>query len=95
MANSNCLEGMQCPKCESFEPFYITALSVFTMYDDGTDEHSDVLWENDAFCSCGSCEFNGRVSDFKEKEKKPEPQESGRMVGASRGSHESDIDGNH
>ena len=39
--NTNCLSGMQCPKCGSLEPFGIEVTMVVTMSDDGTEDYGD------------------------------------------------------
>lgn len=68
MANSNCLDGFQCPKCGSLEPFTICAQVMCTVYDEGTDEYGDVEWEDDSYCRCHKCDHTGVVKDF-QKEK--------------------------
>jgi hypothetical protein len=64
MTNTNCLEGMQCPECSSEGPFKISATSLFTVYDDGTDDHEDVDWYEDSYCQCGECDHSGTLKDF-------------------------------
>jgi hypothetical protein len=65
MSNTNCLDGMSCPRCVSFGPFTIRAEATFTVTDDGTDDYSDVDWTDDANCVCCQCNFGGTVKDFK------------------------------
>ena len=65
MPNTNCLQGLRCPECDSEGPFYIECRSLFTVYDDGATEFSDLEWEDDAFIQCYSCEHEGKVKDFK------------------------------
>ena len=65
MANGNCLVGMQCPKCQSFEPFLIEVTVVVRMHDDGTDAvDADQDWGHESWCCCDTCSFTGRVRDF-------------------------------
>jgi len=65
MPNTNCLCGMQCPKCKSFEPFAIEITTTVRVFDDGTDDQlSDTHWEDDSYCECGKCTFTGTVKDF-------------------------------
>jgi hypothetical protein len=73
--NTNCLEGIKCPKCESHQPFDISARTTVMMFDDGSDpedSHGDLEWDNDSFCRCASCNHTGKVSDFRADQKPPE-----------------------
>lgn len=64
--NTNCLEGMQCPKCQSLEPFTITAGIKVLVYDAGTEDlNLDYEWEDNASCACEKCDNAGRIADFK------------------------------
>ena len=69
MTNTNCLEGMKCPKCGSGGPFKIEATSIFTIYDDGTEDHSDVNYNGESFCQCygDDCDYESTVNGFKVK----------------------------
>ena len=67
MASENCLKGMRCPKCGSFEPFNICISTTVQMNDDGHEYdggYSD--WDEDSYCSCTECGKHGKVSDFKD-----------------------------
>lgn len=55
--NTNCLEGMKCPKCGSLEPFEISARATFEVFDSGTEDYYEVAWENDSDCLCMECSF--------------------------------------
>ena len=68
MTNTNILEGMQCPACKSDGPFKIQAKSMFTVYDDGTDDYGDVDWYDDSYCMCSDCDHSATVKDFGIKE---------------------------
>lgn len=69
--NENCLKGMQCPKCGSYEPFRINAQVTLTAYDDGTEFNGgDVEWDDDAACACIECGRTGKVRDFTKKKGK-------------------------
>jgi hypothetical protein len=72
MTNTNILEGMHCPQCGSDGPFKISATSLFTVYDDGTD-HEDVEWDDDSSCACDTCDHSGTVKDFTIKETEAAP----------------------
>lgn len=65
--NDNCLAGMQCPECRSQAPFVITALSDFEMYDDGSESHGDIEYDDDSSCRCKACNYTGAVGHFKAK----------------------------
>lgn len=63
--NENCLAGMRCPKCRSLEPFKIECSVLMTVTDNGTDEaEGDTEWNDDDYCQCRECEFEGKVKDF-------------------------------
>jgi hypothetical protein len=62
--NNNCLEGKACPKCGSLEPFYITAQTLVTVFDDGTGDTQDFEWDDNSYCSCQACGFSGVLKDF-------------------------------
>jgi hypothetical protein len=65
MPNTNCLQGMQCPKCKSLEPFAIEVTTTFSVSDEGTgDQLGDTHWDNDSYCECCQCVFIGTVKDF-------------------------------
>jgi len=63
--NVNCLEGFKCPECGVLEPFYIEVITTVTMFDEGSDNHGDLTWEDDSYCVCSECEYEGKVKDFK------------------------------
>ena len=66
MTNTNCLDGMQCPKCTSFEPFKIEVKTIMKVFDSGTDDHGDTQWDADSYCECDKCGFSAIVADFSE-----------------------------
>ncbi len=65
MANENCLSGIRCPNCGSEEPFVITVQTLMRMFDDGSDTHGDVDWNEGSGCSCESCKHAGLIRDFR------------------------------
>jgi hypothetical protein len=65
MTNTNCLEGMQCPDCGSFEPFNIAVKTMMKVFDNGTDDHGDTDWDEDSYCECCNCQLYGSVAQFK------------------------------
>jgi hypothetical protein len=66
--NTNCLQGIACPKCGCGEGFKIAATAVFTVTDDGTECDGDVEWQDDDFIQCGACYHGGEVADFTARE---------------------------
>jgi hypothetical protein len=67
--NTNCLEGMKCPKCGSLEPFLIEVVTVQRFTDEGEDflgdKGSDTEWNDESYCHCVHCEYEGKVGDFR------------------------------
>jgi hypothetical protein len=68
MANSNCLEGLRCPHCGSYEPFSIEGTVSAKVYDDGVDESKCFEWNDDSQIVCHDCGRDGLVREFKVKE---------------------------
>ena len=62
--NTNCLEGVACPKCESLGPFGIGTHCSAIVHDDGIEETSDHEWDKDSPITCQECDHYGKVSDF-------------------------------
>ncbi len=72
MPNENCLEGVKCPKCGHEKSFDIMVSAIARVNDGGIDRCEDYEWDDDSFCACRNCEFQGVVRDFKKpKPKKP------------------------
>jgi len=66
--NTNLLEGMRCPRCKSFGPFYIRAEITLEVQDSlAVKIDEDFDWGNDSYCECASCRFDSSVIDFKER----------------------------
>jgi Zn ribbon nucleic-acid-binding protein len=63
--NTNCLEGMKCPKCGQDDSLKIEATCIFTVTDDGTeDEGNGHEWGDTNYCECPDCGHHGTVADF-------------------------------
>jgi hypothetical protein len=75
MTNTNCLTGMQCPKCNSLEPFKIEVKTRMKVFDSGTDDHGDTEWDADSYCECCECSHCGTVADFSKESPTPLSQE--------------------
>jgi hypothetical protein len=63
--NTNCLEGMKCPQCGSLEPFRIETTTVMAWTDEGEAESANLEWEDDSYCECLECDYQGLVADFR------------------------------
>ena len=63
--NDNCLAGLRCPDCLQEERLDIEGSSVFKVFDDGTDGHSDVEWDDDSFVHCPECGHDGTLAEFR------------------------------
>ncbi|NOG70464.1 hypothetical protein [Roseicella sp. DB1501] len=67
--NTNCLEGMACPKCKSLGPFVIQVSTRMLIEDEGsTGEHDDLEWTDKSSCRCKACDHEGVLLDFKVEE---------------------------
>jgi|GEM_PF-1565052 len=74
MPNENCLQGLQCPKCQSEEPFRIEVCTLVLMYDDGSDydkRGGEINYNDTSYCECYECAHHATVTDFRLKEKAP------------------------
>lgn len=65
MTNTNCLDGLRCPKCPTDGPLRIHGNAEFIMHDNGHDAVQNITWEDSNFCACDLCGFEGVVSDFR------------------------------
>jgi hypothetical protein len=65
MTNTNCLEGIQCPACSNEDRFRIAGTSLFTVTDEGTEDHGDVEWDDGSYAECPECGRRGALKDFK------------------------------
>ena len=65
--NTNCLEGLKCPECGNDERLVIHGTSAFEVYDDGTNRHWDVEWDDrsHAVCPNHDCNFEGQLGEFR------------------------------
>lgn len=66
--NTNCLEGIRCPKCGSYEPFRITVTCTALAYDEGASNPEDIDWDDESDIRCVECGHTGVVADFTHKE---------------------------
>lgn len=64
MENTNCLEGMRCPKCQKLGKMEIAITALALVSDEGTETINDTEWSEDAFCRCDECDYCGTVKEF-------------------------------
>jgi hypothetical protein len=62
--NSNCLVGIACPVCGSEEPFRIVAQAMVLMYDNGSEEVTDIQWDDTDSIECYQCKHWATVAEF-------------------------------
>lgn len=65
--NTNCLEGIACPKCGHTEDFNIYMSSWIDITDDGTGDHGDTEWGDNSAIQCKACDHEGTVAEFRGK----------------------------
>lgn len=66
MTNTNCLEGLRCPKCGNEDRFFIIGGAQFEVTDDGSDTVGDHEWDDHSPMSCPECNHEGKVRDFRD-----------------------------
>jgi hypothetical protein len=64
MTNTNCLANIKCPDCGNEESFRIAGTAIFTVTDNGTDDHGDIEWNDDSYAQCAGCQRHGTLKDF-------------------------------
>lgn len=62
--NSNCLEGIECPKCGSLGPFKIQVQGWALVSDDGSDDVRELEWDAESAIWCPNCYQRGTVAEF-------------------------------
>ena len=66
MPNTNCLEGIRCPKCGHEDSFKVEVTVLVLVEDEGvTDDLSGSEWDQDHYCECDNCQHSGKIKDFK------------------------------
>ena len=66
MPNTNCLEGMRCPKCKQEDTLHIIASVTLEVTDDGSEAIGDQEWDDTNPCHCPECKYKGTVGEFRE-----------------------------
>jgi hypothetical protein len=70
--NKELLEGMSCPECNCYGPFFIERKLIFEVYDEDMEEspypdEDSYGWDDDSWCKCSKCSFEDRVLSFCEE----------------------------
>jgi hypothetical protein len=65
MTNDNCLEGIRCPACGNEAEFHIAVHCVVTVTDEGVDDATDHVWDDDSYTRCPDCDEDGELAEFR------------------------------
>ena len=68
MTNTNCLEGIRCPKCGQEDRFLIVARMTVDVTDDGADiakPCGDFEWDDFSRTECPACDHVGPLAAFR------------------------------
>lgn len=65
MTNTNCLEGIACPKCGNDCRFYLEAKTLAEVTDYGAETFGDMTWDDDSYAECPECEHRGTLGEFR------------------------------
>lgn len=56
--------GLACPSCGSDEGIKLEVSVMAHLSEDGTEPDGDHEWDDNSFCFCRMCQFDGKVSEF-------------------------------
>lgn len=62
--NTNCLKDIACPECGNRSYFRIVGTSLFRVVDEGTEDNSDIEWDENSPACCGACGHDAKLGDF-------------------------------
>ena len=65
MTNTNCLEGIACPKCGNDTRIYIEARTLAVVTDNGAETFGDMEWGGESYAECPECRHHGTVEEFR------------------------------
>ena len=65
MTNTNCLEGIACPKCGNDFRIFIEAKTLAVVTDDGAETFGDMEWDDDSYAECPECQHHGTLGEFR------------------------------
>lgn len=65
--NTNHLKSIRCPKCGSYEPFFIAFKATYLVYDNGIPPgQNGHAWGMDSDIKCTTCGHTGIVGEFQQ-----------------------------
>lgn len=64
MANTNCLEGIRCPKCLQEDRFRISGETIFDVNDSGSEADGAHEWGDESYTWCTGCDAEGPLAEF-------------------------------
>ena len=62
--NTNCLEGIRCPKCGAESRFFISGECDFIVTDEGSEADGDHYWDDDSYTHCADCDHGAALRNF-------------------------------
>jgi hypothetical protein len=70
MTNENCLAGIKCPKCGNEDRFFIAAMILAEVTDDGADiaRNTDMEWDDESYARCPDCGEENALGVFRKEE---------------------------
>jgi hypothetical protein len=76
MTNTNCLEGIRCPKCGQKDRFFIHASITAEVTDDGAEvapsPRGDIEWDRNSATECAECGYSACLKHFRKLPPDPE-----------------------
>ena len=66
--HSNCLYGLACPQCGFADYLNVEVRTILELHDSGTDGFNDTHWDENSFCACPECNYEGTVARFRIEE---------------------------
>lgn len=83
MTNTNCLDGLRCPKCGQEDQLKIVALITCVVTDEGSEAVGCHDWDQDSPTTCPECVFSGKLKDFRKLPPDPDGKNNDRALWAS------------
>jgi ribosomal protein S27AE len=65
MTNTNCLQGIECPKCGNDSKFIIAVGTLAEVTDDGAETFGNLEWDDASFTECPDCGQCGVLAEFR------------------------------
>jgi DNA-directed RNA polymerase subunit RPC12/RpoP len=65
MTNTNCLEGISCPKCGNDSRLIVAVRSLAEVTDDGAETFGDMEWDEGSYAECPECGHQGALGEFR------------------------------